>query len=100
MEAREEIAGGFFVACRYATKLFDILKETIDQVSLCIQGVVAFALGFAIGLGRNDRFDLSTFEAGDEAIGVITFVSQHSLRLHLGDERFGLGDVVSLSAGE
>ena len=44
--------------------------------------------------------DVSTFEAGEEAIRVITFVSQDRLRLHLGHERFGLGDVVSLSAGK
>lgn len=100
MESREEIAGGFFVACGDAAKLLEILEETFDQVALCIQGVVALAFGFAIGLGRNDRFDLSTFEAGDEAVGVIAFVSKYRIWLHLGDKRFSLGDIVSLSAGE
>jgi len=100
MEAREEVAGSFFVARGDATKLLDILEETFDQVALRIEGVVAFAFDFAIGLGRNNRFDFSAFEAGDEAIGVIAFVSENRICLRLGDKRFGLGDVVSLSTGE
>ena len=102
MESREEIAGGFFVGRGDATKLLDILEETFDQVALCIQGVVAFAFafGFSIGLGRNDRFDLSTFDAGDEAVGVVAFVSKDRIWFHLDDKRFSLGDVVSLSARE
>ncbi len=100
MKAGEEVAGGFFVACRDAAKLLDILKETLDQVAFGIEGVVALAFGFAIGLGRNDRFDLSAFEAGDETVGVVAFVSEDRIWFHLGDKPFGLGDVVNLSAGE
>ena len=100
MEAREEVSGGFFVARRDAAKLLDILEETLDQVAFRIEGVVAVAFDLAVGLGRNDRLDFSTFEAGDEAICVIAFVSQDRLRLNLGDEGFGLRDVVNLSSGE
>jgi len=100
MESGEEVSGSFFVARGDAAKLLDILKEALDQISLGIQGVVAFALGFAVGLGRNDRLDVSTLEAGDEGVRVVTFVSQDSLRLQLGHERFGLCDIVRLSAGE
>jgi len=100
MEAREKVAGGLFVAGGDASKLFDILEETFDQVAFGIWGVVAIAFDFAIGLGRNDRFDLSTLEAGDEAIRVVAFVSEDRIWRDVGDKRLGLGDVVSLSTGE
>jgi hypothetical protein len=100
MEGRHEVSRGFFVACRDASKLFDILKETLDQVALCVESVVARAFVFAIGLWGNDRFDLSKFEAGDEVVGVIAFVSEDRIRFDLGDKRFSLGDVVNLSASE
>jgi hypothetical protein len=100
MEAGEKVAGGFFVARRDASKLFEILEETLDQVALGVESVVAIAFDFTIGFGRDDRFDLSTFEGGDKAIRVIAFVSEDRIWRHVGDKHLGLGDIVYLSAGE
>lgn len=76
MKAREEIASGFFVACRDASELFDILKETFDQITLPIEGEIAGAFDFAIGLGRDRGLDAAGLERGDEAVGVVTFVGE------------------------
>ena len=100
METGAEILGGLLVARGDASELFDKLEEAFDEIALSIQGEIAFSFGFAIGLGRNNHFDLAPFEAGDEAIRVVAFVSQDGLRLHLGDKRLGLSDVVNLPAGQ
>jgi hypothetical protein len=36
MEAREKVAGGFFIARGDASKLFDVLEKTFDQVAFGI----------------------------------------------------------------
>ena|SRR6185437_15441578 len=45
-------------------------------------------------------YDLSDFEAGDEAVGVVILVGEKGLRVNLDAKLFGLGYVVNLSAGE
>ncbi len=36
MKAGEKVASGFFIARGDASKLFDILEETFDQVAFCV----------------------------------------------------------------
>ena len=55
MDACEEVSGGFFVACRYASELFDKLEETFHEIALSVEREIAMAFGSAIGLGRDDR---------------------------------------------
>jgi len=100
MKAGAEISGSFFIACGDASELFDKLEETLDQIALAIERVIALAFGFAIRLGRNDRPYLAHFEAGDESVGVIAFVREDRLGFYLGQKCFGLGDVMDLATGE
>ena len=100
MQAGEKVLRRFLISCCDPSELFDKLEETFNQISFCVEGKVAWAFIFAIFLRRDDWLDLSHFEARDEAVGIVAFVGEHSLGLDLGGERFGLGDVVDLSAGE
>ena len=100
MQAGEEIARGFFVAGRDASELFDELKETLDEVAFGVEGEVATAFDLAIRFRRDDRLDRAHFEALNKAVGVVAFVAEEGLGLHLGREGLGLGDVVDLAAGE
>src|SRR5258708_798441 len=100
MQAGEEGAGGFFVAGRDASELFDELKETLDEVAFGVEGEVAIASDLAVRLWRDDRLDGSHFEALDEGVGVVALVAEEGFGLHFSGEGFGLGDVVDLAAGE
>jgi hypothetical protein len=100
MEAREEIARGFFIAGRDASELFEELKETLDEVAFGVEGEVAIASDLAVRLWRDDRLDGSHFEALDEGVGVVALVAEEGFGLHFSGEGFSLGDVVDLAAGE
>jgi hypothetical protein len=100
MEAREEIARGFFIAGRDASELFEELKETLDEVAFGVEGEVAIASDLAVRLWRDDRLDGSHFEALDEGVGVVALVAEEGFGLHFSGEGFSPGDVVDLAAGE
>lgn len=100
MQAAEEVSGGFFVARRDGSELFDVIEEALDQVALGIEREVAVAFDRTIRFRRDDGLDRAHFQAFDEAVGVIAFVREEGLRPHLGGEGLGLIDVVDLPAGE
>ena len=100
MEAGEEVSGGFLVARGDSTELFDKLEETLHKIALSVEREIAVAFDFTVCLGRNDRRYLTHCEARNQAVGVIAFVGENGLGFYLGQELFGLGDVVDLSAGE
>jgi hypothetical protein len=76
MDACEEVSGSFFVARCDASKLLDVIEETLDQIAFSVEREVAFALNFAIGLGRDHDGDAAPFQALDETVGVIAFVGK------------------------
>jgi hypothetical protein len=100
MQAREEIASGFFVAGGDASELFDKIEEALNEISFGVEGEVAIARELAIRFWRDDRPDGSHFEALDEGVGVVALVAEEGLGLHFGREGFSLCDVVDLSARE
>ena len=76
MAGSQEIARGFFVAGRDSSELFDKLEEALDQIALGVEGEVAVALDFSVGLWRDDRLDSANVEARDEAVGVVALVGE------------------------
>lgn len=100
VDASQEVAGGFLVAGSDATEVFDGIEEALDQIALGIKRIVALSLGFAVGLWRDDGGDGAHFEAFDKAVSVVSLIGDHGVRLGLGRQRFSLGDVVGLAAGE
>lgn len=100
MNSGEEVPRGFLVTGCDAPEVFDGVEEPLDEVAFGVEREVARSLNLAVGLGRNDRDDVAYLEAGDEAVGVVSLVGDHGVRLDLGGKRFSLGDVVNLAAGE
>ncbi len=100
MDSGEEVAGGFFIARCDASELFESIEETLDEIAFGVEGEVALAADLAVGLGRDHRLDAAHNQGSNEAVGVVTLVSDDGLRLDLGEERFGLRDIVNLTAGQ
>ncbi len=100
MDACEEVSGSFFVARCDASKVLDVIEETLDQIVFSVECEVALALDFAMGLGRDHDSDAAPFEALDKTVGVIPFVGKQRAGLQVFRERFGLGDVVDLAFGQ
>ena len=100
MDACEEVACGLFVARCDGSELLDDVEEAFDEVALAIECEVAVALLLAVRSRRYHSLDLAHFKALYEAIGVVAFIGDERLRIDLLGERFGLRDVVDLTAGE
>ena len=100
MQARGEIARGFLVAGGDTSEMLDRLEESFDQIALPVKRVIAIASVLAIRLWRDDRLDRARLEAGNVGVGVVALVAQNGFRLYLCRERFGLGDVMDLTAGQ
>lgn len=100
MDSGEKVSGGFLIARRDASEVFDRIEEAFDEVAFGIEREVAGTLNLAVSLWRDDGRDAARLEAGDEAVGVITFVGDHGFRLDLGGKRFGFSDVVDVTACE
>jgi hypothetical protein len=98
MDSCEEVSSGFFVAGCDCPELFESIEETLDEVAFGVEGEVAWAVDLAVSLGRDHRLDAAHGQGSDETVGVVTFVSDEGLRLDFGEQRFGLGYVVSLTA--
>ena len=100
MQARGEIARGFLVTGGDTSEMLDELEEPFDQIALPVKREIALAFVRAIRLWRDDRLDRTRPEASDVDIGVVALVSQDGFRLDLCGQRFGLGDVGDLAAGQ
>ena len=100
MDSGEEISRGFFVASCDASELFEEVEETLDEIAFGVEREVASARRLAVGLAGDYRLDAAHGQGFDEAVGVVTLVGDDGLRLDFGEQRFGLGDVVSLTAGQ
>ena len=54
--------------------MLNLVKEALDEITLAIEREIAFALTFAIGLGRNDRSHSLVRKLVDERIGIIRLI--------------------------
>ena len=100
MKAGEKIARGLLVTGGDAAKMLDGIEETLDEIAFAVEREVAIAFDLAVRFGRDHRLDGALFEAGNEAIGVITLVAEKGSGLDLGRQCLGLRDIVDLAAGE
>jgi hypothetical protein len=69
VDRREIVSRQFIVARRNATEVLNLVKETLDEISLAIECKITFMLVLAVGLGRNDRGRPLLREFVDEGIG-------------------------------
>lgn len=57
-------------------------------------------LHFAADLGRDNGFGSDRFDGGNDCIRVVASIGHHNLGLAASEQRQGLGELSSLSAGE
>src|SRR5271170_6929719 len=55
MQAREEVASGFFVAGGDASELFDKIEKALDEIAFGVEGEVAIARDLAIRFWPDGR---------------------------------------------
>jgi len=59
--------------------MFNLVEESLDEVSLAIKGKVAQALDDPVCFGWNNRACAAFFYQPNNSVGVIAFVRQHIL---------------------
>ena len=100
MESGEEVSRGLLVTRCDGSELFDEIDESLDEVSFAVEGKVAWPFDPAVFLGWDDRNNAADFEVFNKAVGIIPFVTDERLRRDLGNQCFGLRNLVDLAFGE
>jgi len=100
VQSGQEVACGLFVACRDAPILLDCIEESLDEISLGVECEVAGPLTLRVDLGGMTALMARTSRAGDGSCPHHIPCRREGLGLDLGCQRFRLGDVVSIAAGE
>jgi len=80
--------------------MFEHVEETFDEIAFAVEGEIARARGFSVGLGWDDWGDRSIAEGGDEGVGVEGLVGDQSAGIDGFDQRFGASEIVILAWAE
>ena len=83
-----------------ARKCLSILKNRSMRFAFAVEGEVAWARGFSVSLGWNDRDDRPIVEDGDEGLDVEGLVGDQSAGIDAFDQRFGASQIVILAWAE
>ena len=97
MDASEEISGEFVVTCCDSSIVLEFVEEALDEVTLAVEGEIARQRNSAAGMGRNHRGDSPAGQDFDEGIGIVSFISDQSLRIEILKQWFCTGEIVGLS---
>lgn len=80
--------------------MLDFVEETFDQVPLLIQMKVVFTRFCAVFTRRDNRFSFFLGNQVQEFLRVIRTIRDHPLEIKIGNQTFGLGDIVTLPTGQ
>lgn len=80
--------------------MLDFIEETFDQVPLLVQVAVIFPLFFAVLAGWDHRFGFFLRNLLQEIIRIIRAIRNHPLKIKIGNQVIGLGDIMLLPAGQ
>lgn len=97
MDAGEKVSGKLVVSRCDGAKVLEFVEEALDEVTLAVEGEVAWQRNRAAGMGRNDRSDLPVGEGFDEGIGVIGLVTDQSRWIGILEQRLCTSEVAGLS---
>ena len=100
MQEGEEVAGGFFMACRDAAALLEPSEQPFDAIAFPRQFLVVGSLNFAIALGRDHGLASLIADPLKHPVAVVALVGNHVFRRESLQQRRGLSDVVRLTGGE
>ena len=81
--------------------MLDFIDETFYQMPFFVKMHIILAQFLAFGSGRNNRFGFVLFDdKPDKIIGIIRFIGNQPLKIKVGNQRFGLRNVVALTSGQ
>lgn len=78
--------------------MLDFIEETFDQMSFLVQMAVIFPRFFAVLAGGDHRFRVFLRNPVQEFLRVIRAICDYSLKIKIGNQVLGLGDIVALPA--
>jgi hypothetical protein len=101
MNAGEEVSGGFIIAGRDGSKLFELADEILDEMARLVHLFVEIPRRLATASGWNYWRLARRHEGFDHAlIGIEGFIRQHGIGFHLRQERVGTFEIMCLTAGQ
>ncbi len=101
MYCGEEVSGGLVIARGNGSELLESTVEILDEVARLVHLFVIGALDFAVAFGRDHRcFACGEERLDDALVGVVGFVGQQDVGLHLRQRRVGTFQIVGLAGGE
>lgn len=93
--------GQFLKSRKDPAKMLDFVDKTFNQMPFFVKMHIIFAQFLAFGSGRNNRIGFVLFDdQPDKIIGIIPFIGDQPLKIKVSNQRFGLGDVVSLTPSQ
>jgi len=100
MQESVEAVGEFVVACREATKLFEPVEESLNQVACFVPLPIELARPESVATRRDDGLSARLGDCCDEHIAVISLVSDDCIGLDGIDQCRPLRNVGCLATGE
>ena len=100
MKSGEIVAGSLFITGGDAAKVLDGIEEALDEIALAVERKIAVPFDLAVHFRRDHRFDGTHFQALNEAVTVVSLVTEECCGLDLSRKRFCLCDVVCLSSSQ
>ena len=99
-DAGEEDLGELVVTRGDGPEMLEFVEKTLNEIAFAIEDEVAWAWGFSVGFGWDDRDDRSIVEGGDEGVGVERLVSDQGAGIDGFDQRFERNEIVILARAE
>ena len=100
MDGGEEDLGELVVTRGDGPEMLELVEKTLNAMAFAIEGEVAWARGFSVGFGWDDRDDRSIVEGGDEGVGVDRLVGDQGAGIDGFDERLSASQIVILARAE
>ena len=97
MEGSAEAGVRLVVAGCYPAKLLEIAEEVLNQMPPAVHGEVAWDMGGAVRLGRNDGQRPPFIEFRPDPVDVESLVGQEGIEFDAGDEWFYADAVMPLA---
>ena len=98
VKSGEIVAGSLFITGGDAAKVLDGIEEALDEIALAVERKIAVPFDLAVHFRRDHRFDGTHFQALNEALTVVSLVTEECCGLDLSRKGFCLRDVVCLSS--
>ena len=98
VKSGEIVSGSLFITGGDAAKVLDGIEEPLDEIALAVEDKIAVPFDLAVHFRWDHRFDGAHFQALNEAVTVVSLVTEERCGLDLSRKGFSLRDVVCLSS--